>query len=126
MVVPRRRTSIRAALRLVVVASLCLGLGVTWSLTNSSSADEAGRVPVPAAVCGPGSLPETSIQGRVPASDYQSGRYLQGYRCNTEQVSHEGASGGFKTLRYTDSQGNVCAYYDSSALVPPTTTLMNL
>ena len=38
--------------------------------------------------CGPGALKETSIDGRVPSADYASGRYRQGYRCNTTQVSH--------------------------------------
>ncbi|MGY2874657.1 hypothetical protein ACVW00_001847 [Marmoricola sp. URHA0025 HA25] len=72
---------------------------------------------MPAADCGPGSLPETSIQGRVPTADYDSGRAAQGYTCNTEQVAHQGSSGGFKTLRYTDSQGHTCAFYDSTLLI---------
>ena len=72
---------------------------------------------MPRADCGPGSLPETSTQGRVPRADYKSGRADRGYFCNTRQVSHQGASGGFKTLRYTDKNGNTCAYYDSTLLV---------
>ena len=48
---------------------------------------------------------ETDIQGRVPLRDYDSGRVDQGYRCNTEQVAHQGTTGGFKVLRYRDSQG---------------------
>lgn len=81
---------------------------------------------MPVAACGPGSLPETSTQGRVPKADFTSGRFAQGYRCNTAAVSREGVSGGFKALRYTDSQGNTCAYYDSTSLVPPTSTVTNL
>jgi hypothetical protein len=73
---------------------------------------------VPRAKCGPGALPETSTQGRVPTADYKSGRVKQGYRCNTVQVGHQGSSGGFKTLRYTDSQGHVCAFYDSTLTIP--------
>jgi hypothetical protein len=53
----------------------------------------------------------------VPKADYTSGRADRGYTCNTRQVSHQGTSGGFKTLRYTDSKGNTCAYYDSTLLV---------
>ena len=62
--------------------------------------------------------PETSIQGRVPLADYTSGRAAQGYRCNTKQVAHQGTTGGFKVLRYRDSQGHVCAFYDSTLLFP--------
>jgi len=72
---------------------------------------------VPKARCGPGSLPETSIQGRVPKADYRSGRAAKGYRCNTRLVGHQGTSGGFKTLRYTDRNGHTCAYYDSTLLI---------
>ena len=72
---------------------------------------------MPRADCGPGSRPETSIQGRVPKADYTSGRAERGYLCNTRQVAHQGASGGFKTLRYTDRKGNTCAFYDSTLLV---------
>ena len=104
MVVSHRAAAARASLRrLVLVAGLCLTLGLSWSLSSASSAEDPGRQPVPAAVCGPGSLPETSTQGRVPESDYTSGRYAQGYLCNTEEVAQEGVSGGFKALRYTDS-----------------------
>ena len=61
--------------------------------------------PTPQARCGPGSRPETDIQGRVPQRDYDSGRAAKGYRCNTRQVSHQGRTGGFKVLRYTDAPG---------------------
>ena len=80
---------------------------------------------MPAATCGPGSLPETSTQGRVPKADYDSGRAALGYRCNTELVAHQGATGGFKTLRYADSAGHVCAFYDSSQLTSPDALIGN-
>lgn len=68
------------------------------------------RVPpaVPRAVCGPGSIQERDIQGRVTAADYASG-----LRCNLELVGHTGpAMGGSRTHRYVDPQGHECAYYD--------------
>src|SRR5205085_94327 len=71
----------------------------------------------PKAVCGPGALPETDIQGRVPTADYDSGRIKLGYQCNAEQVAHEGESGGFRTYRYVDGAGHECAYYDTTLLV---------
>lgn len=38
------------------------------------------------ATCGPGSRPETGLQGQVPMADRLSGRSQQGYSCNLEQV----------------------------------------
>jgi hypothetical protein len=118
MVVPSQAPSRAAARRLVVALTVLLMLGGGWAVSGSFGATDPGPAPsVPTADCGPGSRPETSIQGRVPKADYLSGRAAQGYTCNTEQVSHQGASGGFKTLRYTDAQGHTCAYYDSTLLI---------
>jgi hypothetical protein len=78
----------------------------------------------PEAQCGPGSRPETGIQGRVPRSDHESGRAAKGYTCNTELVgsytkpSPQGSVGGFKVERYVDAAGHDCAYYDSTLLFP--------
>jgi hypothetical protein len=74
--------------------------------------------------CGPGSRPETGIQGRVPRSDHQSGRAKRGYTCNARLVgSFEkpnvlGSVGGFKVERYVDGAGHECAYYDTTLLSP--------
>jgi hypothetical protein len=70
-------------------------------------------VATPRAKCGPGSHPEPGIQGRVPA-----GSATNGLTCNTSLVSHQGDSGGFKVLRYTDPQGHDCAFYDTALLFP--------
>ncbi len=43
---------------------------------------DVGTTSVPRANCGPGSLPETGMQGDVSAADRDSGRSKQGYRCN--------------------------------------------
>jgi len=109
---------VRPALRrVVVVFAVLLAAGVGWA-ASGLGASEPEPAAVPKARCGPGSLPETYIQGRVPRADYESGRAAKGYRCNTRQVAHQGSSGGFKTLRYTDSKDNTCAFYDSTLLVP--------
>ena len=85
---------------------------------------EPPLTPTPQARCGPGSMPETDIQGRVPRSDHESGRAAKGYTCNTELVGSydkpdpKGSVGGFKVERYRDDQGRVCAYYDSTLLYP--------
>jgi hypothetical protein len=118
MVVPSQAPLRVAARRLAVVLASLLSLGVGWAASGSFGATDTGPAPaVPAAECGPGSLPETSIQGRVPKADYESGRAALGYTCNTEEVGHQGSSGGFKTLRYTDSQGHTCAFYDSTLVI---------
>jgi hypothetical protein len=98
------------------VASIAvIGAGVVAAIGE----DAASLAPaVPTAACDAGSRPETSIQGRVPAADYASGRAAEGYTCNTEQVGHHGKTGGFKVQRYTDAQGHTCAYYDSTRMFP--------
>ena len=78
----------------------------------------------PKAHCGPGSRPETGIQGRVPQSDHDSGRAALGYTCNTELVGSytvptpKGTVAGFKVLRYIDAAGHECAYYDTTLIYP--------
>src|SRR3954469_10813445 len=72
----------------------------------------------PQAKCGPGSRPETSWQGRVPAKDFTDGRAAKGYTCNSALVSHFGDSGGYRVARYVDKHGHVCAFYDSTLLFP--------
>jgi hypothetical protein len=72
----------------------------------------------PQGKCGPGSRPETSWQGRVPAKDYADGRAAKGYTCNTALVSHFGDTGGYRVARYVDTHGHVCAFYDSTLLFP--------
>ncbi|HEX8053583.1 MAG TPA: hypothetical protein VF517_11375 [Thermoleophilaceae bacterium] len=68
--------------------------------------------------CGPGSRPEPGMQGRVSAADVASGAADRGFTCNTTQVGHEGASGGFKVERFVDRAGHDCAYYDTTLLFP--------
>jgi len=80
--------------------------------------------PTPKAACGPGSKPETGLQGRVSRADHESGRAAEGYTCNTVMVSNYftsnpiGTVGGFKVERYTDKAGHDCAYYDTTLLYP--------
>jgi hypothetical protein len=103
---------------LVVVLVACVALG-TWMVGGSSGVSSGTTPPaVPRAHCGPGSRPETSTQGRVPTRDYRDGRARRGYTCNAVQVGHQGSSGGFKTIRYTDPHGHTCAFYDSTLTVP--------
>jgi hypothetical protein len=85
---------------------------------------EPPLVATPQGKCGPGSRPETGIQGRVSRADHRSGRAAKGYRCNARLVgSYErpnvvGSVGGFKVERYVDRAGHECAYYDTTLLFP--------
>lgn len=102
-----------------VRAVLCLLL-VGGSLAAASSAHgaEPPLLPTPRAACGPGSIPEPGMQGRVSAADVAAGRVKDGYRCNMEVVGRSGVSGGYKVRRYVDRSGHECAYYDTTLLFP--------
>ena len=84
----------------------------------AQAADPPGQTAVPKATCGPGSHPETGIQGRVSPEDIASGHDANGMSCNTELVSHAGHSGGFRVHRYVDPSGHECAYFDTALLFP--------
>lgn len=109
-------TPARRRLAAALTVALCGGIGVAAASTYG--AENVFPDPVPRAVCGPGALPETSAQGRVPQADYRSGRVTQGYQCNAVAVSKSGTTGGFKVQRYTDAAGNTCGFYDSTAILP--------
>jgi hypothetical protein len=73
---------------------------------TASAASPVFGGPVPRAQCGPGSLPEPGIQGRVSRADRDSGRSRKGYRCNLELVGQYQGQGttwvsqSFKTCAY--------------------------
>jgi hypothetical protein len=99
-------------------------LGVDVPAVASTQAPEPPLLPSPRADCGPGSRPETGIQGRVSPEDHESGRAAKGFTCNTELVgahtkpSAQGTVGGFKVERYVDAAGHDCAYYDTTLMWP--------
>lgn len=96
----------RTSLALVSIALLTLP--VAAGLQSSAGAQESLPLrAVPEATCGPGSLPETDLQGRIPPADVDSGRAGKGYTCNAEQVGFFASSAGWRVERYGD-----CAYYN--------------
>jgi hypothetical protein len=114
------------SLRLSAAFSIAaLGLAACGG-SNAPATVAAATAPtaLPKATCGPNSLPETGLQGRVSREEHQSGRSAQGYTCNTELVGSYtvpnamGTVGGFKVERYTDKSGRDCAYYDTTLLYP--------
>ena len=72
----------------------CQGGREAQYLNDSATSPRNAEVfegPVARADCGPGSMPETAIQGRVSMEDRLSGRSQQGYSCNLELVGqHQG------------------------------------
>lgn len=89
-------------------------VAATTSLLSTVIAPN-GQVAVPAANCGPGSVPETGLQGQVSLADRQSGRSQQGYSCNLQKVGQyqgEGAS-------WVNQSASHCAYMATSFLGIP-------
>ena len=109
---PTRTPTVLASLAAVSLAAGALGATAT--------AQEAPGPPpaTPRAQCGPGSVPEPGMQGRVPADHVAAGGAAQGYRCNVEVVGQFGVSGGYKVERYVDATGRECAFYDTTLLYP--------
>jgi hypothetical protein len=73
---------------------------------------------VPPAACSAGSHPLDGEQGRVPASATDSPAAAQGWTCNITPIGHYATTGGFRTWRYVDRHGHVCAFYDTSIVSP--------
>jgi hypothetical protein len=98
------------------------GLGNSSGFGSASSATAAPEVfegPVARAACGPGSKPETSLQGQVPVADRTSGRAAEGYTCNLEMVGHVGGVNPSWQLAWYED----CAYFaqdfPAGGVLPP-------
>ena len=100
----------------LLVAAVAMVTGVVQFQARAE--DGAPAPATPRAECGPGSVPETGMQGRVSAEDVSSGRAADGFRCNIDKVGHFGTTGGFRVYRYVDPAGRECAYYDTTPLFP--------
>jgi hypothetical protein len=100
---------------------LALGQGSGDSPTEPpiQKNSEPAQVATPRAHCLSGSHREPGTQGRVPANSAKNSLH-----CNVDVVGHEGNFGGFRTYRYVDPHGHVCAFYDTSLLFP--TNAVNL
>ena len=93
-----------------------LGSALALPVSSSAAPPSGDPAPTPAARCGPGSRPETGLQGDIPQADVTSGRVKQGYTCNAQLVSHIGVGGGYRVERYIDRAGHVCAFFDSLSI----------
>ena len=85
--------------------------GPDANTTAAANAAAAGDEAVPSARCGPGSHPETGVQGEVPRADRQSGRVLQAYTCNVEELGHFWGQG----TSYVNQSYGSCAYLATRA-----------
>ncbi|GLR26107.1 LVIVD repeat-containing protein [Limnobacter litoralis] len=114
-----------------LAATGCMGnkdaftTGSSGGGTVQAAAADGALIPAtPQGTCGPGSHPETGMQGRVSQADHDSGAAALGFTCNTQLVGSLvtanaiGTVGGFKVERYVDASGHDCAYYDSTLLYP--------
>ncbi|HET7310901.1 MAG TPA: hypothetical protein VFJ17_06205 [Mycobacteriales bacterium] len=101
---------------LALLASVAVPAGVLPAgAQTATKAPYAG--PTPDIGCDKGSMPE-KVQGKAPKADYASGRAAKGYFCNARELSHFGASGGYRVERYSDNTGHECAFWDSTLLFP--------
>ena len=100
--------------RVAIVVAL---VAAALPLSSSRAADPAWPAATPGIACDAGSEPE-SVQGYIPPEDFTDGRAQKGYFCNARVVSFVGQVGGFRVERYVDSAGHVCAFYDSTRLLP--------
>jgi hypothetical protein len=109
------------------VNARCLVVALLVLLPAAPAAAQVETPPAtPKAACGPGSLPEPGLQGRVAKADVDAGAVATGYTCNVEVVGRSGETGGFKVLRYVDQAGRECAYYDTTLLFPTNTLSLSL
>lgn len=90
-----------------------LGLSVFPLSTSFGQSVGVFEGPVPRAECGPGSRPETGLQGQVPLADRESGRSALGYSCNLDVVGRYGAADGFEGAEWQMTWYAHCAYYDT-------------
>ena len=73
-----RRRRGRVGMALLGILGL-LVLSLSPALGQFISEESVFEGPVPRAECGPGSRPETALQGEVTIADRESGRSAQGY-----------------------------------------------
>jgi len=97
---------------LILAGSILLaGIGIPNVAQGEGAGPGVFEGPVPRAQCGPGSRPETGIQGEVPVADRHSGRSAQGYDCNLGVVGRYGPEEGFEGASWQMASFGDCAYF---------------
>ncbi len=77
---PAQRSLRPSGLTLAVMASAIAILALAGAPAHAADTSTDVNVAVAPANCGPGSRPETGLQGQVPVADRVSGRSKSGYQ----------------------------------------------
>jgi hypothetical protein len=108
----------RAKLRLVAQAAELMAVGLLAACGGGDSSPAVATGPAPLTVpkvgaCSTGDVPETGLQGQVPAALRASG--FKGFNCNLALVGQfQGEGGNWSTASFTDGAGHKCAYHASA------------
>ncbi|MGW6726552.1 LVIVD repeat-containing protein [Nocardia sp. NPDC055029] len=97
---------------LAAVAVLLMPLGA------AAVPPAAGAPAAHTADCLPGSLPETGLQGDVPAADRDSGRSRDGFRCNMRMLGSSAGRGGGITSVTFDHCAYIGTFFPGNLLGP--------
>lgn len=89
-------------------------------LASCGGGDEVDNTPAPNEVqkasCGNGDVPESGLQGQVPAALRASG--FKGFNCNLEMVAQSRNDGGnWQHAFFKDPGGHNCNYYGSTTAI---------
>jgi len=105
----RTRSAI-ALVALITILPVCVAAAEPAAAPGSIlEASGVGSNAASRAECGPGSMPETGLQGDVPAEDRNSGRSRDGYSCNMSQIGgYSGRGGGITSTNFEH-----CSYVGS-------------
>jgi hypothetical protein len=107
------RTTEFAPVLTVIAAIVVAGCGGSSSDTTSA---DSGAVPltVPKATCAAGDVPESGLQGQVPAAVRAAG--FKGFSCNLTLLGQSRGDGAsWQHAFFKDGAGHQCSYYDTSS-----------
>ena len=101
--------------RVAQAAQLVVAAGVLSACGGGNDDSGSGSTAVPLTVpkvasCNSGDVPESGLQGQVPAALRASG--FKGFNCNLTLVGQsQGEGGNWSTASFTDGAGHTCAYH---------------
>ncbi|HEY4069453.1 MAG TPA: hypothetical protein VGM74_21275, partial [Burkholderiaceae bacterium] len=101
---------------LSIVGAVAIVLSGCGGGDDDSTSADAGPIPltVPKATCGTGDVPESGLQGQVPASVRAAG--FKGFNCNlTLQGQSRGDGASWQHAFFQDAAAHRCSYYDTSS-----------
>ena len=112
----------RIALSVIAAAALvACGGGVTDEGLEQAQARKGFNVATVAGCRGSNDVPETALQGQVPAALRQAG--FKGFNCNLELVGqYRGEGGNWSSATFSDGTGRHCAYHSTGTPTASRTT----